>query len=524
MVDPEQRGRQRREQRPRDDRQQAPAQRSRGQAQARGRPRCQQEAAAGGQEEWPDPAPAAAEPVGGGDRGLEQAFVQVAHPGHRLVLVADQRVRDGGDHGRRDRDRRERDRGSGEALQRERDREGEEGEQRVEEARAHEAAPEGQVVTRVVEQEAQADAADRERLGAPAAPVEHHRADRPHDQHGGDGQEAPRVEQQRRQHPQARCADPEEAFVLAGHVGVGEVRPGVKGVVVVEQQRHDPDDAAGEVGAATPQDSPRREGVPAREQQQAEHDRGEERRVLRRECVAHRQAGERQQHRAGRTVALAQHHPEGGEAEEGGERVREQQLRERQHHRAQAEHDRRRHAIAGLVALGDAPHEQHQQQARQHAAPQADQVDHLVARVVRRRHMRVCPGFGVHEVQRVVEREREQSQPGRPRGVVVPLVVDLVARVRLIWVDRRAVVVERADQVVVGGLVPGEALDHHRGGQAHQQDRRQRQPGARQSRAARPGGSAGAAIGDGGGRARGSSRGGAHQSVPCRALGPGPIS
>ena len=153
-----------------------------------------------------------------------------------------------------------------------------------------------------------------------------------------------------------------------------------------------------------------------------------------------------------------------------------------------------RDAVAGLVALGDAPHEQHEQQAGQHVAPQADQVDHLVARVVRRRHVRVRPRFRSREVERVVERQHEQRQARRAGGVVMPPVEDLVARVRLVGVDRRAVVVQRARQVVVGGLVPGEALDHHRRGQAHEQDRCERKPFAR------------------------------HQSVPCRAFGPGPIS
>ena len=56
------------------------------------------------------------------------------------------------------------------------------------------------------------------------------------------------------EHLQAGRADPEEAFLLAGDVGVGEVRPGVEGVVVVEQQRHDPDQPAEDVGAGAPRD------------------------------------------------------------------------------------------------------------------------------------------------------------------------------------------------------------------------------------------------------------------------------
>ena len=94
-----------------------------------------------------------------------------------------------------------------------------------------------------------------------AAPVEHHGADRAHDQHGGERQQAARVQQQRGEHSQARSADPEEAFLLAGHVGVGQMRPGAKGVVVVQKQRDDAHQAARHVRATAPQDPQRIERV-----------------------------------------------------------------------------------------------------------------------------------------------------------------------------------------------------------------------------------------------------------------------
>ena len=50
-------------------------------------------------------------------------------------------------------------------------------------------------------------------------------------------------------------------------------------------------------------------------------------------------------------------------------------------------------AVPRLEALGHAPHQQQQQQARQHVGPQPDQIDHLVARMVRGRQMPVGPGF-----------------------------------------------------------------------------------------------------------------------------------
>ncbi len=215
--------------------------------------------------------------------------------------------------------------------------------------------------------------------------------------------------------------------------------------------------------------------VLAREQEQSEHDRGEERRVLRGEGVAHRQAGQCEQQHARRSVALAQHQPEGGEAQERREHVREQQLREREHHRAEAERHRGGDAVTRLVAFCHAPHQQHEQQPRQHVAPQADQIDHLVPRVVRWRHVRVGPRFRADDVERVVERQREQRQAGCAGGVRVALVFDLVAGVRGVGVDRRAVVVKRADQVVVRGLIPGEALDHRRVGDPDEQDRDQRE-------------------------------------------------
>jgi hypothetical protein len=175
------------------------------------------------------------------------------------------------------------------------------------------------------------------------------------------------------------------------------------------------------------------------------------------------------------TVALAQHQPEGGEAEERGEHVAEQHLRERQHDRAEAEHDRRRGAVAGLEALGHAPHEQQQQHPGQHVAPQADQIDHLVAGVIRRGDVVLRPRFGADHAQRVVEGQHEQRQAGRAGGVRVSLVFDLVAGVRGVLVDRRPVLVQRPREVVVRGLIPGEALDHRHVGQPDQQDRGQRE-------------------------------------------------
>ncbi len=123
----------------------------------------------------------------------------------------------------------------------------------------------------------------------------------------------------------------------------------------------------------------------AREQEQAEHERHEEQRVLRGDRVAHRKPGEREQHRARRPVALAQHEPEGREAEERREHVREQQRRERQHERAEPEDHRGGGAVAGLEALCHPPHEQQQEQPGQHVAPQPDQVDHLVVAALRLR-------------------------------------------------------------------------------------------------------------------------------------------
>ena len=68
--------------------------------------------------ERPDPAPAAAQAVGGGDRRLEEAFAQVTRPHDRLGLIADERVCDRRYDRRRDRDRRQPDRRSGPALER----------------------------------------------------------------------------------------------------------------------------------------------------------------------------------------------------------------------------------------------------------------------------------------------------------------------------------------------------------------------------------------------------------------------
>ncbi len=127
----------------------------------------------------------------------------------------------------------------------------------------------------------------------------------------------------------------------------------------------------------------------------------------------------------------------------------------------------------GLQALRGAPHEHQQQQAGQHVAPQPDQVDQLVVAGLRRGVAR--PLLGVHPAQDGVPGQHEQREAGSARRVPVSVIADLVARVRLVGVDRGLFVVERLQQVVVGGLVPGEVLDQGRVGEAHEQDRRERE-------------------------------------------------
>ena len=56
---------------------------------------------------------------------------------------------------------------------------------------------------------------------------------------------------------------PKKPLLLLGDVRVGEVCPGSEGGVVVEQQRHDPDDAARYVGPRAAWDRARRQGTPA---------------------------------------------------------------------------------------------------------------------------------------------------------------------------------------------------------------------------------------------------------------------
>ena len=88
-------------QRPGGECEQAGAQRAVGTGACGGSPHAaSDDRADGGEQERPDAPPPAPEAVGGGDRGLEVALAQVAHPDDRLGLVADQRVRDRGDHGR----------------------------------------------------------------------------------------------------------------------------------------------------------------------------------------------------------------------------------------------------------------------------------------------------------------------------------------------------------------------------------------------------------------------------------------
>ena len=333
VVDPQQPRRQRREQRPGEQHEHAPT-RARGrQPHPSGGDRREHQPGGGREQEHPDPVPPATEAVGGGDRGLQQTLVEEPLPDHGLGLIAHQRMGDRGDHRQRDRGAGEGEGGSGEALQREPQRARQERDHRREEAGAHEASPEGQEVARVVGHVAEADAADRERLGPAPPPVQQHGPDRAHDQHRGDRQQSPRVEQQRGQDPQARGGDPEEAFFLALDVFVGEVRPGVEGEVVVQQQRDDPDHAAEDVGARAREDAPHVERVAATEQEQPEHHRHQEHGVLGSDRIADRQSRQPQQQQARRPVPLAQHQPEGGKTEEGSEHVAEQQRRERQHER-----------------------------------------------------------------------------------------------------------------------------------------------------------------------------------------------
>ncbi len=255
----------------------------------------------------------------------------------------------------------------------------------------------------------------------------------------------------------------------------------------------------------------------AREQVQAEDGPDEEQRVLRRDRVADQQAGEAEQRRARRSVALADHQREGREAEHRGEDMGEQEGRQRQRERAEAEEHRRGRPVARLVALGDAPDEQQQDEPGQDVPPQPDEVDHLVVSGLGLRVPR--PGVGIQAVEDVVPGQREEREPRRAGRVPVALVEDLVSGVVLVGIDRRPAVVERAQQVVVRGLVPAEALDDRREGEPHEHDRREREPprsaapGANRRRARRAGARASAA---GGGRdvvAPGEQRPSAHR---CR--------
>ena len=183
--------------------------------------------------------PSAPETVGGGDRRLEEALAQIAGPDDGLGLVPHERVGDRRHHRGGDRHRRQRDRRPGPALERERHREREERQHRGQKARSHEAAAEGQVVAGVVAHVAEAHAGDRQRLGALAAAVEQHRAERPEARAPAGIVSNPRESNSSvaSTFEETGAPMPKEAFLLARHVGVGEVRPGVKRVVVVEQQR-----------------------------------------------------------------------------------------------------------------------------------------------------------------------------------------------------------------------------------------------------------------------------------------------
>ena len=71
VIDPQERGCERGEQSPGEEREQPGPQLSPGQGQPRHRPHAHQQCAAGEEEERPDGAPAAPEAEGRGDRGLE---------------------------------------------------------------------------------------------------------------------------------------------------------------------------------------------------------------------------------------------------------------------------------------------------------------------------------------------------------------------------------------------------------------------------------------------------------------------
>ena len=185
--------------------------------------------------------------------------------------------------------------------------------------------------------------------------------------------------------------------------------------MVVEQQRHDPDQPAEDKSPSTLEDAQRCERVTAREQVYAEHQRREEDRVLGGAAVAERQPGHPQVPRVRWPLALVPQQRKRGKGQEGREHVAEDQRRERQRKRAKAKDHRSGGAIPRLQTLGQMPDEQQQQQPGKHVGPQPDQVDHLVAWMIGRRYVPVGPRFGAHPLQRVVERQRDRA-PARARA------------------------------------------------------------------------------------------------------------
>ena len=83
VVDSQERGGEGREQRPGGHREHADPERPGGEPHARAGEHSLAHAAAGGEQERPDRAPPAPEPVGGGDRRLEEALAEVAGPDHQ---------------------------------------------------------------------------------------------------------------------------------------------------------------------------------------------------------------------------------------------------------------------------------------------------------------------------------------------------------------------------------------------------------------------------------------------------------
>ena len=253
--------------------------------------------------------------------------------------------------------------------------------QREERQRSHEEArprplpTEGEVVRRVVGEKRKRDGSADERLGsAPRAPEERQAGKRGEDERRHDEETLLRHEERERS-PRIREPDAVEPFVVRPHdrrravadrrferVRVAQAERPTQGPCVVGEQRRDAERRTCEIRADAPHGRGSEGGVAG------QHGRDESEWELRDDGEAREQAGHGRRPPRSRVAARREQDDERGEAEHRGEHVIEEERREGQKQRSDAEQEGRRQPVARHDALHCHEDEQEQGEEGKHRA------------------------------------------------------------------------------------------------------------------------------------------------------------